>query len=43
MQYSAIELAAAEEGSGSFWETAYPIIPHPGELIVGTICFAILL
>ena len=35
---------AAEEGggSGSFWEDAYPVIPHPGELIVGIISFAIL-
>jgi F-type H+-transporting ATPase subunit b len=30
------------EGSGSFWEDAYPVIPHPGELIVGIISFAIL-
>ncbi len=36
-------LAAEEgEGSGSFWETAYPVIPHPGELIVGIISFVIL-
>lgn len=34
---------AAEEGSGSFWETAYPIIPHPGELILGILAFAVLL
>jgi F-type H+-transporting ATPase subunit b len=35
---------AAEEGggSGSFWEDAYPVIPHPGELILGIISFAIL-
>lgn len=38
---SAAVLAA--EGGGGFWETAYPIIPHPGELVVGLICFAILL
>ena len=31
---------AAEEG---FWATAYPVLPHPGELLIGTICFAVLL
>lgn len=31
----------AEEGNG-FWETAYPIIPQPGELIFGLIAFTIL-
>lgn len=37
-------LAEAAEGEGgSFWATAYPIIPHPGELIVGLVCFAIVL
>ena len=36
-------VAAAESESGGFWEEAYPIIPHPGELIVGFISFAILL
>lgn len=30
------------EGGKSFWETVYPIIPHPGELIFGLISFAIL-
>jgi F-type H+-transporting ATPase subunit b len=43
VQFSAAALTAAQEGSGSFWEDAYPIIPHPGELIVGIISFAILL
>jgi F-type H+-transporting ATPase subunit b len=33
---------AAAEGGKSFWETAYPVIPHPGELIFGLIAFAIL-
>jgi F-type H+-transporting ATPase subunit b len=33
---------AAEEGEGGFWHDAYPIIPHPGELIVGIICFGII-
>ena len=33
---------AAESGGGGFWEDAYPVIPHPGELIVGIIAFAIL-
>ena len=27
---------------GGFWADAYPIIPHPGELIFGTAVFAIL-
>jgi F-type H+-transporting ATPase subunit b len=35
-------LAAEEGGGGSFWEDAYPVIPHPGELIVGIISFVIL-
>jgi F-type H+-transporting ATPase subunit b len=35
-------LAADEGGEGSYWEKAYPVIPHPGELIVGIISFAIL-
>ena len=34
--------AAAEEEHEGFWATAYPIIPHPGELIFGFIAFAIL-
>ena len=33
---------AAETGGGGFWENAYPVIPHPGELIVGIISFALL-
>ncbi len=33
---------AADSGGGGFWEDAYPVIPHPGELIVGIISFAIL-
>ena len=33
----------ATEGEGGFWASAYPIIPHPGELILGLIAFAILL
>ena len=36
---SAVTLAAEGEG---FWATAPPIIPHLGELIVGTICFGII-
>ncbi|NEK85193.1 F0F1 ATP synthase subunit B [Blastococcus saxobsidens] len=35
-------LAAAESGEGGFWESTYPVIPHPGELIVGIISFAAL-
>lgn len=31
----------AAEGEG-FWATAYPIIPHPGELIIGFIAIGIL-
>lgn len=36
-------LTAAEEGEGGFWANAYPILPHPGELVVGLICFAVVL
>lgn len=43
MGFVAKALAAAEEEGGSFWETAYPIIPHPGELIVGFLAFGVLL
>ena len=32
----------ATEGEGGFWATAYPIIPHPVELIVGFIALAVL-
>jgi len=32
-------VAAADEGG---WANAYPIIPHPGELVFGIIAFAIL-
>jgi F-type H+-transporting ATPase subunit b len=39
---NAAGVLAAENGSGSYWEDAYPVIPHPGELIVGIISFAIL-
>jgi F-type H+-transporting ATPase subunit b len=35
-------VVAAEGGGGGFWEDAYPVIPHPGELIVGIISFVIL-
>ena len=42
MSFAPTALLAAEEGGGGFWETAYPIIPHPGEIIVGFICFGIL-
>lgn len=34
--------ATAGQESGSFWAEAPPIIPHLGELIVGTICFGII-
>lgn len=33
----------ATEGEGGFWANAYPIIPHPGELILGLIAFAVLI
>ncbi|MGY1722420.1 F0F1 ATP synthase subunit B [Blastococcus sp. SYSU DS0533] len=39
---NAADILAAESGEGGFWEDAYPVIPHPGELIVGIISFAIL-
>jgi len=35
-------VVAATDGGGGFWESAYPIIPHPGELIFGFIAIAIL-
>jgi F-type H+-transporting ATPase subunit b len=35
-------VVAAESGGGGFWEDAYPIIPHPGELIVGIVSFVLL-
>jgi F-type H+-transporting ATPase subunit b len=34
--------ANPEGGATSFWENAYPIIPHPGELIFGFVAFGIL-
>lgn len=34
--------AAADEEHGGFWATAFPIIPHPGELIFGIVAFVIL-
>jgi F-type H+-transporting ATPase subunit b len=38
-----INLAAEAEGeSESWWETAYPIIPHPAELIFGFIAIGII-
>ena len=41
-----VGVLAADSGEGgsegSFWEDAYPVIPHPGELIVGIIAFAVL-
>ena len=44
MTLTIVPLAAEAVGEGgkSFWETAYPIIPHPGELIFGLIALAIL-
>ena len=45
---SALDIAAgpavlaAESGEGGFWADLYPVIPHPGELIVGIISFVIL-
>jgi F-type H+-transporting ATPase subunit b len=39
---AATVLAAEGEGGGGFWETAYPILPHPGEMIFGFIAIAIL-
>lgn len=32
---------AATEGEGGFWATAYPILPHPGELVMGLLAFAV--
>ena len=39
---TAATVVAAEEGDGGFWETLPPVIPHPGELILGIISFVIL-
>ena len=43
---AATAVLAAETGTegegGGFWENAYPVLPHPGELIIGVISFAIL-
>jgi len=33
---------AETESEGGFWANAYPIIPHPGELIVGLIAFGVI-
>ena len=38
-----VRAAAVEEEEHSFWSDAYPIIPHPGELIFGLICFSIII
>ena len=35
-------MAAAAEEEGGFWETAYPVLPHPGELIAGLVFLALL-
>ena len=35
-------ILAVESGEGGFWADLYPVIPHPGELIVGIISFVIL-
>ncbi|HYY11122.1 MAG TPA: F0F1 ATP synthase subunit B, partial [Kineosporiaceae bacterium] len=37
-----IAAVPAAEESNDFWASAYPIIPHPGELIFGIIAIAIL-
>ncbi|WP_299033608.1 F0F1 ATP synthase subunit B [uncultured Pseudokineococcus sp.] len=40
---SPVLAAAASEGSEGWWSgVAYPIIPHPGEIIIGLIAFSIL-
>lgn len=40
MSFAPTALLAAEDGG--FWESAYPILPYPGEIIVGFISFGIL-
>lgn len=42
MSLARLATAAETDEGESYWEKAYPIIPHPGELIVGFICFAVL-
>ena len=39
---NAAAVLAAEGGEEGGWGALYPVIPHPGELIVGIISFAIL-
>src|SRR5690606_1911968 len=39
---SSAPVLAAEGGGSDWWATAYPIIPHPGELIFGLIAIAVL-
>ena len=39
---NAAGVLAAEGGEEGGWGAAYPVIPHPGELIVGIISFVIL-
>jgi F-type H+-transporting ATPase subunit b len=40
---SVLAVGTVGEEPESFWEGAYPILPHPGELVVGLISFAIIL
>ncbi len=40
---SVLLAAETEAEHDSFWADAYPIIPHPGELILGVLAFAVLL
>lgn len=43
MHLTAVAVVAAEHAEEEgFWATAYPIIPHPGELILGLLAFAVL-
>lgn len=43
MHHTAVAVLAAEHAEEEgFWASAYPIIPHPGELILGLIAFAVL-
>jgi len=42
LQAAAPVLAAAEGGEGGGLDWTYPILPHPGEVIVGLVAFGVL-
>jgi F-type H+-transporting ATPase subunit b len=42
MSLASTTVLAADGETGGFWKNAYPVLPHPGELIFGLIAIAIL-